>query len=281
MVRSSGVVLISGASTGIGRAAAVGLAREGFQVLGGVRRREDGETLVEGGVEPVLFDVTDADSIAAVAAHALDRGDGHLTGLVNNAGASINGPFEVLTIDDWRRQFEVNFFGHVAVTRAVVGGLRSAGGRIVNVGSIGGRVALPLLGPYTASKFAIHGWSESLRMELAPDGVRVALVEPGAIATEIWRKGNAEADAMEAAVPDEVRTRYAARLAAVRRASTRAAQHAVPPERVAKVIIHALTARRPRARYLVGPDARLEAAVAHLPAGMLDRAIGVATGVPR
>jgi NAD(P)-dependent dehydrogenase (short-subunit alcohol dehydrogenase family) len=281
MAESPEVVLVSGASTGIGKAAALRLAREGFQVLGGIRRLDDGASLVDGAVEPVVLDVTDGDSVAAATEHALDRGKGRVAGLVNNAGVTVNGAFETLTMTEWRDQFEVNFFGHLAVTKALLLGLRDAGGRVVNVGSIGGRVALPLLGPYTASKFAMRGWTESLRMELAPDGVRVALVEPGAIDTEIWRKGADSAAAIEAALTAEQRQRYGERITATRKAADRASRHAVSPDRVARVIAHALTSRRPRARYVVGPDAQIERALAIFPAAVLDRGVRLATGMPR
>ena len=154
-----GTIIISGASTGIGRATALHLRGLGFEVLAGVRREGDAPP----GTTPVVLDVTDQAAIDALAARI---GDAPLAGLVNNAGIALGGPTEHLAVDEWRRQFEVNFFGHVAMTRALIPSLRAGRGRIVNMGSIGGQMATPLLGPYAASKFAIHGLSDALRFEL-------------------------------------------------------------------------------------------------------------------
>jgi len=276
------VVLISGASTGIGRATALRLASAGFTVLAGVRRQQDGAALAEAGpVEPVILDVTDEASIAAAAKQATELGDGQVAGLVNNAGVSINGPFEALTVADWRRQFEVNLFGHVAMTNALLPAVLAAKGRIVNVGSIGGRMALPIMGPYTASKHAVRGWSDAMRGELATQGVHVALIEPGAIKTPMWEKGQSEADVLEEGLSQDIRERYGATLAALRKTATRTEGMAIPPERVAKRIEHAMTSSRPRPHYLVGTDAHIQAGVAMLPARTVDRALRLLTGVGR
>src|SRR5688500_3137446 len=184
-----GAVVITGASTGIGHACALDLDSHGCHVFAGVRREEDAERLrsERAFIEPVRIDVTDADSIAS----ARDRvgeavGAAGLAGLVNNAGIAVPGPLEHLPIDELRRQLEVNLVGQVAVTQAFIPMLRTSRGRIVNIGSIGGRVALPMLGPYAASKHAIEGVSDSLRRELPPWGIEVSVVRPGPIATEIW-----------------------------------------------------------------------------------------------
>jgi NAD(P)-dependent dehydrogenase (short-subunit alcohol dehydrogenase family) len=267
-----GTVVISGASSGIGRATAQHLAGLGFDVLAGARREADAPD----GTTPVLLDVTDDGAIEALATRI---GDGPLAGLVNNAGVGLGGPIEHIPLDDWRQQFEVNLFGHVAMTRALIPALRAGGGRIVNIGSIGGRTALPFAAPYTASKFAMHAFSDSLRVELQAQGIHVALIEPGAIATEIWRKGDETQDQVEADLPVELRERYRKGLDGARKATARAARNAIAPEKVADVVEHALTARRPRARYVVGADARVQALAAHLPAAITDRLLRLALGI--
>jgi NAD(P)-dependent dehydrogenase (short-subunit alcohol dehydrogenase family) len=267
-----GTVVISGASTGIGRATALHLRGLGFDVLAGVRREADAPDQTT----PVLLDVTDAGAIDALAERI---GDGPLAGLVNNAGIGIGGPVEHIAIDDWRAQFEVNLFGHVAMTRALLPALRAGSGRIVNIGSIGGRQALPLVSPYSASKFAMHGFSDSLRLEVRRQGVHVALVEPGAIATEIWRKADESFESIEGDLPAALAARYRKELDGARKASDRAARHAIPAEKVAGVVAHALTARRPRARYVVGADARGQALIERLPAPARDRLLRLAFGI--
>ena len=185
---SSGTVVITGASTGIGRATALRLARAGFDVLAGVRREEDGAALrgEDGRIEPVLVDVTDAGQVAGLAARV---GGAPLAGLVNNAGIAVAGPLEGIPLDDVRRQYEVNVFGLLAVTQALLQSIRAGHGRIVNIGSIGGRINTPFVGPYSSSKAAVRSLSAALRRELRPWDIRVALVEPGALDTPIWRKG--------------------------------------------------------------------------------------------
>jgi NAD(P)-dependent dehydrogenase (short-subunit alcohol dehydrogenase family) len=268
----SGTVVISGASTGIGRTTALHLAGLGFDVLAGVRSESDAPE----GTTAVLVDVTDVDAIAALAARI---GDAPLAGLVNNAGIGLGGPIEHVSLEDWRRQFEVNLFGHIAMCRALLPALRAGRGRIVNIGSIGGRTALPFLAPYTTSKFAMHAFSDSLRLELRAQGIHVALIEPGSIATPIWAKGDATVDEVEADLSPELLERYARGLKGARKASARAAGSATAPEKVAAVVEHALTARRPRARYVVGRDAKLQALVAHLPAAVTDRVLRLAFGI--
>jgi NAD(P)-dependent dehydrogenase (short-subunit alcohol dehydrogenase family) len=267
-----GTVVISGASTGIGRATALHLRGLTFEVLAGVRRESDAPD----GTTPVLLDVTDQTAIDALAARIAGA---PLAGLVNNAGIALGGPTEHVSIDDWRRQFDVNFFGHVAMTRALIPALRAGGGRIVNMGSIGGRMATPFLAPYAASKFALHGFSDALRIELRGQGIHVALIEPGSIATEIWRKGDETFEDIEAALPPELRERYRKGLAGARKATRQTAARAIAPEQVAGVVEHALTARRPKAHYLAGTDARGQALVALLPAPVTDRLVRLALGI--
>jgi NAD(P)-dependent dehydrogenase (short-subunit alcohol dehydrogenase family) len=279
--------VITGASTGIGRGVALRLDREGWRVFAGVRKAQDGERLAaEAGprLVPLILDVTDAGNIATAAstvAEALGPGAG-LNGLVNNAGIAISGPVEFVPIDDWRRQLEVNVIGQVAVTQAFLPLLRSAKGRIVNIGSIGGRSSTPFVGPYAASKYALEGINDALRRELRKWGMWVAIVEPGAIATPIWEKGRAEARAALDALPAAGRELYGRDLENVERTVERVAASGLPPEQVADAILHALTASRPRARYLIGREAKARVlAEALLPVRAFDFVIARAMGLGR
>jgi NAD(P)-dependent dehydrogenase (short-subunit alcohol dehydrogenase family) len=217
-----------------------------------------------------LIDLANPKSIAPACKKVLARAEGNLVGLVNNAGMSVGGVFEGLSIEDWRSQFEVNLFGHIAITQALFPGLLATKGRIVTVGSIGGRMSLPYLGPYTASKFAVRGWMDSLRAEISSQGMRAVLVEPGSIATPLWEKGTSEANSRLEGLPAEVRSRYERHVNGALHMAAVAEKQAIPPDRVAKVIERALTARKPKGRYLVGPDAHIQAVVAAMPTRILD-----------
>ncbi|HSN04717.1 MAG TPA: SDR family oxidoreductase [Nitrospira sp.] len=269
-------VVISGASTGIGAACALHLDRLGFTVFAGVRREADGELLkaeASPRLQPVLLDVTDSASIdrARQLIASLVREAG-LAGLVNNAGIAVAGPLEAVPIQDLRRQFEVNVIGQVAVIQAFLPLLRKGRGRIVNMGSIAGRAAMPLMGPYSASKFALEALTDALRLEVQQWGIQVSIVEPGAIATPIWEKSGAKADELEATTSGELKDLYAGVVAGVRARVAEAAARAIPAEVVAQVVEHALTADRPKTRYLVGRDAKLRAImVALLPDRLSDR----------
>ncbi|HVS67869.1 MAG TPA: SDR family oxidoreductase [Mycobacteriales bacterium] len=269
---SKGTIFITGASTGIGHATALRLANAGYTVIPGLRRDEP---LPDPVAKPVLLDLTDPASLGPACEEVISRADGTLVGLINNAGMSISGAFEGLTLDDWRRQFEINFFGHIAITQNLVSALLANKGRIVTVGSIGGRMALPYMGPYTSSKHAVHGWMDSLRMELAPQGVQAILVEPGAIDTPLWEKGTGEAQERLDKLPEDLRARYQRYFNGALKAAEMSSKAAIPPDRVAKVIEKALTARRPRGRYLVGPDARIQAMIAKGPASVVDGILGL------
>jgi NAD(P)-dependent dehydrogenase (short-subunit alcohol dehydrogenase family) len=250
------LALVTGASTGIGRACVTHLAGLGFEVLAGVRRPQDAPP----GAEPLQLDVTSEADVAAAA----ERIGARLDALVNNAGIAVSGPLEGVPVAEWRRQMEVNFLGQVAVTRALLPALINARGRVVNMSSIGGRIALPLFGPYSASKFALEAMTDSLRREVASLGVKVVSVQPGGIATPIWGKGLSDADRVLDAMPTDVRQRYDGLIAAGRREAERMGREGLPPEAVAAVVGRALTARRPRTRYLVGRDAKVQAALGRL-----------------
>jgi len=272
---ASGTVLVTGASTGIGEACALHLASLGFGVLAGVRREEDSRRLAEHpGVTPVMLDVTDAGAISAAAERAAAAGGGRLAGLVNNAGIAVAAPLELVPIDELRRQLEVNVVGQVAVTQAMLPLLRAARGRVVNIGSVGGLVAVPMLGAYAASKFALEAITDALRREVASQGVRVAIVEPASVRTPIWDKSEGAADEMAVGAGDEAERLYGPLIRAIRAGAAQARVEGVPPRAVAEVVAEALTAPRPRTRYPVGREARGRAIAARvLPDRALDRAI--------
>ena len=273
---AGGTVVITGASTGIGHAAAVRLAAAGFTVYAGVRNDADAERLRAAGLQPLTIDVTDQATIAAAAAEVGEAvGGAGLAGLVNNAGIAVSGPVEFIPIEDWRRQLEVNVIGQVATIQAFLPLLRAGHGRIVNVSSIGGRIALPLVGPYAASKFALEAISDSLRRELRGQGIEVSVVQPGGVKTPIWDKGLSAADKIEAATPPEGRRLYGAIIDALRRqVETIATKTGMEPEEVAEPILHALTAEKPRTRYLVGREAKLRWAIAkRVPDRVFDRLV--------
>lgn len=245
-------VVVTGASSGIGEACALRLRDAGWRVLAGVRRAG---TAPEGTKETIL-DVTDPP--------ALDLDELH--GLVNNAGVAYAGPLEFLPLDELRHQLEVNVTGQLAVTQALLPALRRARGRIVNIGSISGRSALPFLGAYAMSKFALEALTDSLRLELAPWGIHVAIVEPGSIRTPIWTRDRPEP-------PPAALELYGERIDAFRRAAVKRGTKGAPPDDVAKAVEHALAAARPRTRYLIGRDATLRARVERLPDRLRDRLI--------
>ncbi len=241
---------MTGASSGIGQATAARLARTGWRVLAGVRRPGEAPE----GTEELLLDVTDPPSLE------LDA----LDGLVNNAGIAVAGPLEFLPPDELRRQLEVNVVGQLRVTQMVLPALRATRGRIINVGSISGRSSLPFLGAYAMSKFALEAMTDALRVELRPWGIHVAIVEPGTIKTPMWTRELPDP-------PAEALTLYGDRIAAFRAFALKRSASGAPAESVAEVIEDALTVPRPRARYLVGRDARIRAGVERLPERLRDR----------
>jgi NAD(P)-dependent dehydrogenase (short-subunit alcohol dehydrogenase family) len=257
-------VLVTGASSGIGEATALRLAQRGLRVLAGVRRDEDAARLRAQGVEPVFLDVTDAEQIAR-----LDVGD-ELVGLVNNAGVALASPLEFVPIDELRRQLEINVIGQVAVTQAVLPALRAGKGRVVFIGSIAGRSALPFLGPYAASKFGLEAIADSLRVELRPWGMHVSIVEPGSIKTPIWTKGAERADSLRNPAVNEL---YGASLEKFRKLALKRGLNGIEPDAVARIVEHALTATTPKARYIVGKDAKTRARLQRLPTKARDRVI--------
>jgi len=269
-------VLVTGASTGIGRATALRLDGKGWRVFAGVRRDEDAESLREAGSErltPLMLDVTDAGQIAA-AAQRIDEqvGEAGLDGLVNNAGIAVFGPLETIPIGYFRRQVDLNLTAQLVVTQAMLAAIRRARGRVVFLSSIGGRMALPFGGPYHAAKFGLEAVADCLRQELRPWGIDVVAIEPGSIDTPIWERGQRIADEVAARAPAEQEALYGDAIERLREAARRTAQRGIAPQKVAATIERALTARRPRTRYLVGLDARGQALISRLlPDRLVDR----------
>ena len=258
-------VLVTGASTGIGKETALLLARKGFRVFAGVRRKPDADRLVresDGAVAPLLIDVTDTTSIRD-AAHAVGAAlhPGESFALVNNAGVAVAAPLELLPLEELKRQFEVNLFGQVAVTQAFLPLLRSRHGRIVFMGSLFGRIAVPLAGPYSAAKFALEAVADAFAIELHPWKIRVTILEPGNIATPIWEKFKNHGAAPRTGKAGKARGKGTNLYGDVQGSMLRLAEFfsrsGLTPKKVAEVVHRVLTARRPRARYLVGWDARL------------------------
>jgi NAD(P)-dependent dehydrogenase (short-subunit alcohol dehydrogenase family) len=267
-------VVITGTSTGIGEVCALAIERMGYQVFAGVRREEDGVALARkasGRLTWLLLDVTDTRSIEmAVRTVTTLVGEKGLFGLVNNAGVSSIGPLEFLPIVDLRKLLEVNVIGQLAVTQAFMPLLRRARGRIINIGSISGRLALPFGGAYSVSKFAVEALTDELRLELYPWGLHVAIIEPGGIATPLWEKSIVMAERL----PEQAQDYYGPFFPMLRTLAARWGKQGTAPEEVAQVVIHALTARRPKTRYFVGCRAGLSARLlSHLPDRARDRLI--------
>ncbi|MDF5759164.1 SDR family NAD(P)-dependent oxidoreductase [Spongiactinospora sp. TRM90649] len=267
------IMVVSGASTGIGAATARELAARGFHVLAGVRRERDGDAIRGDGVEPVILDLTRPEHVRALADRiASDPRHRPLRALVNNAAISVNAPAEVLPLDEWRRLFDVNLFGHIAITQALLPFLHRSHGRIVNISSVGGKIAMATYGAYAGAKFALEAVSDSLRRELAPHGVQVVVVEPGAVRSEMAGRGAATANDLAAMMNPEQRRRYGGLIEAVVAHSLAFTRNGLPSARAGAVIADAATVRRPRTRYTVGRDAALLTRLARfLPDRVLDR----------
>jgi NAD(P)-dependent dehydrogenase (short-subunit alcohol dehydrogenase family) len=279
-----GAVVVTGASTGIGRATTLELDRRGFSVFAGIRKDADAESISGDGsdrLEPLTIDVADEASVKAAAEWVSERiGDAGLAGLVNNAGIAVAGPLEALPLDELRRQLEVNVVGQVAVTQAFLPAIRSARGRVIFMSSVGGRLSIPFMAPYHASKWAIEAIGDALRVELQPSGIEVVLIEPGSIATPIWEKGDQAGREIEREMEARHRELYSERVDAIRDAARKTGAEGIPPERVAEVVAEALTADRPKTRYLVGRDAKLNARVRKLvPDRVFDRLISRELGL--
>ena len=262
---------MTGASTGLGAATARELARLGLHVLAGVRRESDAEAVQSSGVEPVLLDITVPEQVKALA-RRVDKDARLLRVLVNNAGIAVNAPVETLPIEEWRRQFDVNLFGHIAVTQALLPALFRSQGRVVNISSVGGKVAMATYGAYAGTKFAMEAVSDALRRELAPFGVQVVVVEPGGVRTKMSTRGTQTATRLADGMTPAQTDRYGDLITAIINQSADFTRNGLPAERAAQVIAKAATTSRPRTRYTVGRDAAVIVRLSRLlPDRVLDR----------
>jgi NAD(P)-dependent dehydrogenase (short-subunit alcohol dehydrogenase family) len=263
-------VFVSGASSGIGKQCALRLDKAGFKVFAGLRSKKAAKELTQiasDQLKPLMLDITESQSIDS-AAHIVSSEN--LYGLVNNAGIAVLGPLEFLPLEKIRNQFEVNLFGHIAVTQAFLPFLRRSGGRIINMSSVSGLIAFPFSGPYASSKFAIEAFSDSLRRELRPWNIPVSLIEPGNIKSPIWEKSFHAARSAEESFPPEAEKYYGKRFMDTKRIVEKAGE----PSAVAEAVLQALTAKRPKTRYVVGLDARKYAILKRLlPDWILDKFI--------
>lgn len=273
-------VLVTGTSSGIGRATAAQLAAGGFTVFAGVRSERDAESVATiDGVRPVTIDVTNPESITA-AFRTIAQSGVPLHGLVNNAGIAMGGPLEYLPLDDLRRQLEVNVIGTMAVTQGAIPLLRQTRGRIVSVGSIASRFGAPFIGPYSASKAAVAMLMDSLRFELAPAGIAVVLFEFAAVKTPIWEKGRALKDDLTARLPEQALRDYGPFIEAAVKQIDHEERVGLNPAIVAAAIASALTVPHPRPRYVIGKQAHVQAVVAALPHRLRDNMVRNVLGIP-
>ena len=274
-------VLITGASRGIGRATANLLAQRGWETYAGVRQIGDGDALVDesgGRIRPIVLDITDPEQVAALE-HALPA---TLDAVVNNAGIVVGGPIEAVPLSELRRQLEVNVVGQVAVTQALLPKLRRSHGRVVFVSSVSGRISSPMTGAYSGSKYALEAIADALRLELRPWRLPVVLIEPAQTDTDMWRTAEDLLESTVDALPSEMRTLYAGHIDGQRKALPKNRQMATPAEGAAATIERALTAKRPKARYVVGTGPRMAAGlVPLLPTRLADALLASAGGVPR
>lgn len=269
-------MLVTGASSGIGEACALWLQDRGYRVFAAVRKDSDAASLREkskGPLTPVLLDVANEVSIRE-AARFVHSQTPQLNGLVNNAGIAVAGPLEFLPLEELRRVLEVNVVGQVAVTQAFLPLLRPAKGRIVLISSISGRVAVPMMGPYAASKFALEAIGDALRRELGPWGLEVVILEPGNIQTPIWSKGLAWGEELKARLSPQATQLYGRALDGILNYVRGQEGRGLHPDDVARVVEYALSATRPKTRYVIGRDAKAGALLARfLPDRWVDRFI--------
>ena len=272
MITNEPPIVITGASTGIGKATALHLDHLGFRVFAGVRKEADGQALIKEASDrltPILLDVTDANAIANAVSTVTEATAGKLFGLVNNAGLSLNGPLELLPVSEMKKLMDVNVLGLLAVTKAFIPLLRKHKGRLVNISSGHGLLAIPDKSVYAASKFAVQAVSDSLRVELRPFGVSVSYLVVGKVDTAVLGKIVADRDKMIEAAPPEVVQLYAPLFEFFDKEVK--SLLGIPPGEVARVIAQALTTKRPKARYLIGPGAKKMKNLARLPVRLRDR----------
>ena len=273
-------ILVTGAARGIGKSIVEHLADRGWDVIAGVRTEPDAAAITQLNpqrISSVILDVTNAEHIDALQNSLPER----LDAIVNNAGIVVSGPMEAVGTDEWRTQLEINVIGQLAVTRAVLPRLRTSRGRIVFISSVNGKLSMPLIGAYCASKFALEAAADALRMELRPWHIRVVVVEPAQTDTDMWRTADAAVEQTEAALTSEQRELYAKHIAGMKKFVPLSQKIAVPAEKVSAVVEEALTARRPRARYVVGIGPRLQMALmTNVPTFARDQVLRRVSGQP-
>lgn len=268
-------VLVTGTSTGIGYAIAKDLSLAGLKVYAGVRTQKDWDRLQAEGCHPILLDVCNSQQIQE-AKKKLEDENVELFGLVNNAGVALAGPVEGVPMQELRLQMDVNFFGLYEVTQTFLPLLRKSSGRIVNIGSIAGKVTPALFTPYSCSKFAVEAFSDGLRRELRDLGVKVSLIEPGSVKTPIWEKSKATNEKLLEKIPQEVQQVYSSQIDSLRKSVQHAEATAVECSAVTKAVRHAMTASCPKTRYVVGREARMASIFSRvLPDSVLDRLVKV------
>ncbi|AWB46649.1 dehydrogenase [Paenibacillus sp. CAA11] len=252
------LVVVTGTSSGIGRATAEKLAAEGFHVLAGVRRQEDANKMKRKNIEPVIVDVTNIDTLKALAERVEQDPLGRpLRAVVNNAGIAVNAPLEMVPLDEFRRQIEVSVIGQVAVIQALTPALLNSGGRVVNIGSLGGKVSMPGFGIYSAAKFAMEAINDSLRREMSSFGLKVIMITPGGVSTGMSEQGITTAERLAKLMMPDQHKRHDRLFDAVKAQAEAWAKDGIPPEKVAAVISRAIHERKPRTRYTVGRDSAL------------------------
>ncbi|MEU0133068.1 SDR family NAD(P)-dependent oxidoreductase [Streptomyces sp. NPDC006296] len=266
------LVVVSGASSGIGAATARALASMGYHVLAGVRTDGEADAIRADGIEPVTLDITVPHHVEALARRIADDPERRaLRVLVNNAGIEINAPVEVLPLALWREQFEVNLFGHIAVIQKLLPFLRRSRGRVVNISSVGGVAALPVFGAYAGTKFALEAASDSLRREVSAHGVQVVVVQPGGVRTDMAARSGALSLELAAAMSTEHRHLYSHLVNATVASNAAFLERALPAAKAGARIARVATRRRPRARYTLGTDAAIIVPLARLlPARLMD-----------
>lgn len=280
---NKGVVFLTGATGGIGSAIAKKLTEQGYTVLASVRSKESGIRLkkeISQNIVPIEMDITVPSSVQAGAEEAGKfLGNNGIDGLINNAGCIIQGPLELLSLDEIKFQFDVNVFGQIAVTQALLPFLRKNSGRVINIGAVTGKTAMPFIGALSASKHAMEALTDALRVELKPWNIHVTMIEPAAIDTSIFEKANAAHDQSLQKVPSEKLSLYESALAAYQ--STIAKQPVSPTVVVVKAVTDALTATKPKTRYAVGRGASLVVAISHLPDRLRDRLLMSSLGLSK
>ena len=274
-------VLVTGAARGIGKAIVEHLAATGWDVIAGVRSEQDAFAITKvnpQGVSAVILDITNAEHIARLPDSLPQR----LDAVVNNAGVAVGGPVETVSPDEWRNVLETNVIGQFAVTRAVLPKLRESRGRVLFISSVNGRIATPMLGPYSASKFALEAACDALRVELKGWGIPVVLIEPAQTDTDMWRTADDMVVQIEAGMSPDQRDLYAKHIAGMKKFVPRARKMASPTKKVVAVVEEALTARRPRARYVVALLPKVQTVlVTNMPTALRDRLMTVMVGLPR